>query len=232
MRLTVDTYTDCTEGERNRTLFRTLPSGETLFLLADGSETAFAHSYQPIMDLVKECFPQAFSDSVGSILERLLLASMALESAMYQRFPSSEQFGENWYSATFIAVVILGNQSFSAWIGSQEAKLFRRGRCVKATAPHVTLVPGIGRNDFAVTSKILSTVPGQDRAQADVEGPWGLQTEDVLVIADYRLFASGSDDEIGNIVANELTSPAKALVEWAQRLQHSFAQSSLVVRFV
>ncbi|HEY7159102.1 MAG TPA: hypothetical protein VH575_34480 [Gemmataceae bacterium] len=197
--------------------------------MTDGSEMAFAHTYQPVMDLVKESLALSFSQSQGSIRERLLQASIVLEAAMAKRFPSSEEFGENQYVATFIATVISGNQIFSAWIGSQQAKLFRGSCCVKATVPHIFVAPGTG-NKIALTTKCLSTVSGGPREQVDIEGPWNLCVGDVLVIADYCLFALGTDDEITSILSRAPDSAARSLVEWAERVQHQFAQSAIVIR--
>jgi hypothetical protein len=230
MSLIVDACTDCTTAERRRTCFRTYPNGESALLLADGSDTAFATGYQPIIDLVHESFALSSHSNAGSVQERLLLASASVEQAMFQRFPSSAQFGDEQYTATYIAVVVSGSQAFCAWIGSQQAKLFRSSRSVLETHPHVNIVPVRSRSDFIVTAKSLSTIPGQERSQADIEGPWTLQPGDVVVIADYRLFRLVSDDVVASIIATSHTSPARVLVERAESLEHSFAQSALVVR--
>jgi hypothetical protein len=154
---------------------------------------------------------------------------MDLKESMYESFPSSERIGDNSYSATFIAVVISDSHLFSTWIGSQQAKLFRGGRCVNATTPHVTFLPGLGDN-FAVTNKTLSTAPDQVGEHVDYAGPWSLVAGDVIVMADSRLFALGTDDEVATIVSTAPESAAKYLVDWAEERQHQFAQSSVVIR--
>lgn len=232
MKLDVDIYTDCTRGERDPALFQTLPGGESLFILADGSEMAFAHSFQPIMDVIKGCFAESLARSTGSIRERLAQGVVDLGQAMDRRFPSSDRFGDKSYTATFIAVVIADDRCFLAWIGSQQAKLFRDRRCIKATVPHVTIVHRPGQSDFIVTDKVLSTSPGQVVEPPDIEGPWSLASEDVLVIADHRLFASIPDDEIATVLskthAGGDTSAARSLVEAAQAKHRHFASTALI----
>src|ERR1700756_2509107 len=105
MSLLVTSYTDCPNGKRDPLLVKTLPRGESLLILADGSETAFAHSYQPVMDLVGESFLNSLSRSTGPIPERLQQAEIDFETLMGQRFPSSDRLGENSFSATFIAAL-------------------------------------------------------------------------------------------------------------------------------
>jgi hypothetical protein len=199
-------------------------------VLADGSEAAFAHSYQPVIDLVGESFLSSLSQSMGPIPERLLQAEGDLETLMRQRFPSSDRFGENNFSATFLVALISGGQGFFIWIGSQQAKLFLGRRSVRATIPHVTVVPAKDRGDFIVTSRVVSTAAGEVGEPPDIEGPWSLASGDTLVMADYRLFHWLSDDEIVAIMANAPPSAAQALVEEAQRRQRQFMRSALVAR--
>ncbi len=227
----VDSHTDCMSGKRDPLLNRILPGGESLLMLTDGSEMAFAHSYQPVMDLVRESFLDSLSRSTGSARERLELAVIDLETLMHERFPSSDRFGEDTYAATFLAALISGDQGFLGWIGSQQAKLFRGRRCVGATVPHVTVVPGTDRGDFVVTSRVLCTSADQSREVPDIEGPWRFMPGDVLVVADYRLFSLFSDDELIAILANEPTSAARSLAEEAQRKKPDFMRSSLIARF-
>src|SRR5262249_40130409 len=129
--------------------------------------------------------------------------------------------------------IISGDHGFLTWIGSQQAKLFRNQRCVKATVPHVTVVHRPGQSDFIVTDKVLSTAPGQVGEPPDIEGPWSLASEDVLVIPAHPLCASIPDDEIVAVIARTHAggnpSAARSLVEAAQEKQRRFASSALVV---
>jgi hypothetical protein len=230
MDLLVTSYTDCINGKRDPLLVETLPRGESLLVLADGSEMALAHSYQPVMDLVGESFLNSLSRSMGPIPERLRQAEGDLETLMRQRFPSSDRFEENTFSATFLAALISGGQAFFTWIGSQQAKLFRSRRSVWETTPHVTVVPATDRGEFIVTSRVVSTAAGEVGGPPQIEGPWSLASGDVLVIADYRLFHLLPDDEIAAIIATAPASAAQALVEEAQRRQRHFMRSALVAR--
>jgi len=126
--------------------------------------------------------------------------------------------------------LISGGQGFFIWIGSQQAKLFLSRRSVRATIPHVTVVPAKDRGDFIVTSRVVSTAAGEVGGPPDIEGPWSLAPGDILVIANYRLFHLLSDDEIVAIIANAPASAAQALVEEAQRRQRHFMRSALVAR--
>ncbi len=231
MHLAVETYTDCRLAQRDRTLYRSLPTGESLFVMADGSDMAFAHGYQRIMDLVKALFVQSLSHTTGPIRERLGQAATAVRSALERQFPSSDEFDEENYSATFIAVVVAGSQIFSAWIGSQQAKLFRSRNCVQATAPHV-VVAALSAGDVALTLRYLSTFRSPPGGEVEIEGPWMLCPGDVVVIADYRLFALGTDDQIAEIVSDAPTSAAKSLVEWAEGIQHQFARAAIIIRIL
>jgi hypothetical protein len=201
-------------------------------ILADGSEAAFAHKYQPIMDLVHDSFSQSFSQSAGSIQDRLLLATASIEQSMFERFPSSAQFGEKQYSASFIAVVVSGKQALCLWIGSGQAKVFRMNKCFYFTNPHVNIFYGKYGGPFGVRYRSLSTIPGQGSEQMDVLGPWPLQDEDILVISDHRLFMLINDEEIAGIIAETQDSPAKALVDRAQSIIESFAQCAIVARVI
>ena len=109
MRIVVDAYTDCKDGQRSPTLFQVSPNGECLLLLVDASETAFAHSYQPLIDVVKNSFSHALSLTAGSLRERLSEVTLAVEKTMAVRFPSSKEFGSESYSTVFVALGIVGN---------------------------------------------------------------------------------------------------------------------------
>jgi hypothetical protein len=150
---------------------------------------------------------------------------------MRERFPSSRCFGEDQYSSTFIAAVVSDNQIFFTWIGSQQAKLFRRRSCIKTTVPHAIVVRRPDQKPFVITNKALSTIPDQAGNLVTIEGPWSLSLGDTLVIADNRLFSLGSDDEITTAITNLPMTPARALVEWAQGVQFHYVQSAMVVRF-
>jgi hypothetical protein len=229
MRLVVDEYTDCTKGSRDRTLFQVSPGGESLLLLADGSETAFAHGYQPLIDLVKTVFARSLFVGAGPMQERMLRATRAVVSAMSEGFISSEEFGEASYSAVFVALVIVEQCAFPVWIGSPQASMFRNGCCVKKTSSHVTVLPASAGSGLIVTRQALSTVPNHADSHVEVGEPWRLAQDDVLVLADHRLFALSPDSEMVDIISNPVT-PAKNLVEWAQRFRYRFAEAALVLR--
>ena len=110
MQLLVDEYTDCSRGDRRPTLFHLSETGEALLLLADASEAAFSRCYQPLIDVTKASFTYSFLHRDGSLPERLRIASSSLEKTMLERFPSSDEFGEECYSAVFV-VLGLGESS-------------------------------------------------------------------------------------------------------------------------
>jgi hypothetical protein len=196
--------------------------------MADGSDCAFSSGYQPIIDLSKETLAASLSLSIGSISERLRQAVADLEVALSSKFPSSEQFGEENYSATFIACVVASNQLVTAWIGSFQAKLFRNGVCVNATTPHVTMLPPPQK--LAITSKVLSTQENSIEETPNFCSPWDLYSGDIVIIGNYRLFALATDAELVKIVSDVPTSAARCLVEWAESIEHQFAQSAIVVK--
>jgi len=229
MNLLVDKYTGSCEGKVDRALFETLPNGESLFLLANGSEGPFTHGYMPIIALVKECVASSLSHSLGSIPSRLSVASSDFEKSLSERFPSSGVIGEQKYSAEFIAAIVDQDRVFFAWIGSQQAKVVRKGQCVRETVPHITVLPGTTRRGFVVTTRFFSTIPGHEEARVETAGPWYVRSGDIIVLADCRLFALGTDDEIGRLVTKAASSmPAKALVAWAEGLENRYAESALV----
>jgi hypothetical protein len=231
MQIAIDVYTDSTQGPVDRTIFRQNSDGEAIALMADGSDMAFAYSFQPIIDLVKTQFLAAFDQNSGSIQDRMLRAATVVHESMFERFPSSQTFGENQYSATFIAAAIVGGFVSTVCIGSQQAKLFRGRACINATIPHVTMLPAQKENNvLTITSKFFSSVPGESNHDVEFCGPWKILNGDVLIIADHRLFTLASDDELASLIYDGRPSPATALVEWAQALHPMYGQSAIVGR--
>jgi hypothetical protein len=220
----LDTYTDCSRGERDKTHFHTFPTGESLFLLVEGSESGWDIGYQPMIDLVKQSVSSSFDQHAGSTEQRLLQAITVADTQIRQRFPKKDDLDHNRY-ATLLAGVVTGNQASLAWVGLEQAKLFRNKRCLKETAPH-KFVHGA----LAITTKYLSAVH-LTTPKPDLAGPWDLEKDDILVIADFALFRVISDVHIAEIVDGERHC-ARRLVELAQQLEERFAQTAMVIRMV
>jgi hypothetical protein len=226
MRLIVDEYTDCTPGERSPTLVHRSKTGETLLLLADASETAFSRCYQPLIDVVKSSFIDSLLHGVGSLQERMSSASCATERTMRERFPSSTEFGEESFSAVFVALGLKEWNALPLWIGSPEARLLRGGACIRTTSPHVTATP---HSNLIVTNTLMTTrLETQPPVAADE--PWSLVVKDLLLLADHRLFTLFSEDNLVNVIEGARGNKAKALVEAAQALKFTFAQSAIVAQ--
>jgi hypothetical protein len=228
MPLEVDQYTDCSKGQRDRTLFRTSPSGDSLLILADGSEIAFSQGFQPLVDLLKEVFYKEFLAKISSIDTLISEVTGSIYSEMKRKFPESGVPGEAWHSMEFVALIIKNQCAFPVWIGSPQAKLFRNGRCIQTTDPHITPIPTKG-SEFIVTNRTLSTQIKEDECRVDTTGPWALAPGDVLALADYRLFSLDRSNHIEGLVCDPI-SPAKKVVEWAQAQRYSFAESALIAR--
>ncbi len=141
MRIIVDEYTDCTRGERRATLVHHSQHNETLLLLADASETAFSRGYQPLIDVVKASFMDSLIHGAGSLKERMRNASRATEKTIRERFVNSSEFGEESYSAVFVALGLKEWTASPLWIGSPQSKLLLGGVCERATSPEITAMP-------------------------------------------------------------------------------------------
>lgn len=226
MRLLVNEYTDCTRGERSPILFHNSEDGETLLLLADASETAFSNRYQPLIDVMKASFMESMRRRSNSLPERLRIASRAIEKIMRECFPSSNEFGEQSYSAVFVALGFDGSNAYPLWIGSPQAQLLRGGVCVRTTTPQVTVIPS---SNQIFTESSISTNSDMESNVVDGE-PWPLMIDDMVVLADCRLFALFSRSELANLVGGTKGNKAKALVEAAQTLKYAFAQSAIVAQ--
>jgi hypothetical protein len=226
MRLIVDEYTDCTRGERRPTLFYEMDTGERLLLLADASETAFSHCYQPLIDVVKTSFIDSLIHRAGSLQERMRSAFHATQKTMRERYPSSTEFGEESYTAVFVALGIEDSMAFPFWIGSPQAKLLRGGAVIKTTSPHVTAIPN---SNLIVTINSIST-DSEKNVSVAADDPWSLTLKDTLLLADHRLFSLFSENDLANLIEGTSSNKAKALVEAAQALDFSFAQSAIVAQ--
>lgn len=228
MQLVVDEYTDSTRGERKPTLFYPSEADRTLLLLADASETVFSRCYQPLIDVVKASFIDSLLQSDGPLQERLRSACRAIGTAMRGRFSSSTEFGEECYSAVFVVLGIEEGRAFPFWIGSPQAKHLRGGVCIRATIPQVTVIP---TSNLIVTNNSMTTSPDSCASVATDE-PWPLVSGDVLVLADHRLFAQFSERDLAGVIRRARGNKAKALVDAAQSLAFTFAQSAIVARLL
>jgi hypothetical protein len=239
MRLIVDEYTDRTRGESDLTLFQCSRTDQQLLLVADASETASSRAYQPLIDVVKASFVESLFHGDGPLPQRMRSACRALEQTMRERFPSSPEFGEEDYWATFVVLGVEGSHAFPLWIGSPQAKLLRGGVCIRSTIPQVTVIPKCGpwhefpsRNtDFIVTDNSMASRREEDASVADDE-PWALATGDILLLADHRLFALFSENELANLIEGAGRNKAKVLVDAAQNIEFDFARSAILARVV
>lgn len=230
MSLVVDEFTDCERAIRNRTLLARLPGGEALIVLADGSDAAFSRGFQPVIDLVKKSLVESLNEGDGPFPERMRLAGDHVDAMMRRHFPTTNlDLDSPAFSATYLALVVADGRATAAWVGSQQVKLFRSGRCVAETAPHVVVLR-TGDDRFAVTTRVVSTVPGIAGEPIGLSEAWELLPGDLLVMADFRLFANGSEEEVLAVVREGPTFAARALVEWAEQRRHDFAQSAVVIR--
>jgi hypothetical protein len=226
MQILVDEHTDRTRGDRSPTLFHLSETGEALLLLADASETAFSRCYQPLIDIIKTTFTDSLLHSDGLLPERLRIASGSIEKTMRARFPSSSEFGEECYSAVFVVLGLQESNVFPLWIGSPQAKLLRDGLCIRTTSPQVTILP----NSSRVYTDSSITTSSEAEAPIISDEPWSLMASDMLVLADHRLFSLFSENELVSLIEGTRSNKAKALVEAAQALNFTFAQSAIVAQ--
>ena len=77
-----------------------------------------------------------------------------------------------------------------------------------------------------------SSITTRTEAKAPIiaDEPWALMANDMLVLADYRLFRLFPDNELANLIKGAKRNKAKALVEAAQALDFTFAQSAIVAQ--
>lgn len=232
MHYEIDVFTHTRGGAapRRPTAVVDLPEGETLILLVDGSETGWDSGYQPVMDFLIGTFPAALVRTWGPMNERLIRATEEVDEAFGRRFPEvrslSEYEDDVVYSATFLAAVIERKRLWTAWIGSQQAKLFRQGRCVEATAPHAVLLP----SGTPCTTRYMHSSPRMPPAPLETCEPWQLQVGDAAVVADARLFKIAADETVGEIVCGGGPHPAEELVRRVERVKEAFLRSAIVVR--
>lgn len=226
MQFLVDEYTDCTRGDRRPTLFHLSEAGEALLLLADASESAFSRCYQPLIDVMKAAFADSLYHRNSSFPERLRIASRAIEKTMRERFPSSGDFGEESYSAQFVVLGVNESNAFPLWIGSPQAMLLRGGVCIRTTRPQVTILPNSSQ---VFTDSSISTLSAAE-APILADEPWALMANDILLLAHHSLFRLFSESELANLIEGARGNKAKALVEAAQALKFTFAQSAIVAQ--
>jgi hypothetical protein len=230
MTLEMDCYTDCLRGYRQRTFRHTLAAGEELLLLVNGTDTAFSRAYQPVIDLINDCVTETMSRQNEGIVNRLRLAQATVKREMLRRFPSGEELLDEYYSASFVAVIVSDNQYYAGWVGSEQARVYRQGRCVKATTPHVVeMRTPLGRK-LLYSDNVIRAREGECLGNMEIIGPETLERGDVVLMANYKVFTMGSEELVLSRVLNAAGAPARDLVEWAQSVSFEFAQAAIVVK--
>jgi hypothetical protein len=185
-----------------------------------------------VIDLVQQSFYESISNPHGPIHERLKQAFRTVDSELRIRFPMGTPEDAVDPSATLLVAVIFAGTASLAWIGRQQAKLFRGGRCTNETTPDTGVIDS--RRDGTCRKVVfpMRSLPFDPRSPPDepaCAGPWGLENGDVMVIADQQLFLAAPNDEVAKLL-NESFSPAEELVQWAQAAYNDFIQSAIVIR--
>lgn len=235
----IDVYTHTRGGAapRSPTAVADLPEGEKMILLVGGADSHWGGSHQPVMDLLKEAFPAELARTAGPMQERLIQAAAAVDEAFCWTFPEvrslSEYDDDVFYSATFLAAVIERKRLWTAWIGPKQAKLFRQGRCVAATAAHAFMAAEADpylRRRTSMPTRYIHSSPNQPPAEVETGEPWPLQIGDALVVAEAETFVFATDEKIGGIVCGAGSHPAVDVVRCAEEVQDAFVRSAIVVR--
>ncbi len=230
MGILIDSFTDHAQGAGERTRHYLRGRNDDLLVIADGSNESFSIGYQPVIDLTLQQFQDLAATATEINTHNLSQTCADLQAPMDRLFPSSDEFGENRFTATYLVVLMQGHLCFVSWLGSHQIKLYRRGMCLVESSPHIALLPQAGQRPFVITTKMVTTIPNAVQYDAETQEPWRLETGDTLVVADSRLFLLDSADEISRIVSTPQPHPAKRLVEWSQSVHFDFGQSAIVAR--
>ncbi len=230
MAILIDSFTDQAKGAGERTRHYLRGPNEAILVIADGSNEDFSFGYQPIIDLVLLHFQDLAPTASDTHPRSLTQACADLQPIMHRLFPSREEPGENRFMASFLVALVHSHHCFVSWLGSHQIKLYRHGLCRVESSPHIAILPKADRRPFVVTTKMITTIPNAEQYHAEAQEPWQLEPGDILVIADSRLFLLDNSDEILRIVSPSQPHPAKRLVEWAQSVRFTFAQSALVAK--
>jgi len=228
MQYVIDAYTDRDRSRIAPLSCRVLSDGRVLCMIANGSLGGFHSGDQAIIDIVHSVCGVVLENSGRTFQDLIDDVAAQVKLLLQKRFPGTTDDEFCVPDAEFALALFHDSFAQAAWIGSGEIVVLRDDVVSHRTDPDVFDWSEIDKDSLRcwTMASITASIDGPSK-QPKLSDEWSLRHGDNIIIADHRLFAVRSTDELVASIRMQ-DRPAKALVESVGAV-HVNARSAIVV---